>query len=97
MTHATTDKRTYLVVFGLLLALLVLTLACAYLPAGWLTTTIGFAIATAKAVLIILYFMHVRESGGLVKVFVGAGFLWLLLLVSGTLHDVLTRGWVSQP
>ena len=44
-----------------------------------------------KALLVILYFMHVRYSDKLTWVFAAAGFFWLLILIGGTMDDVLTR------
>ena len=48
-------------------------------------------IAFAKAILIILYFMHVRYSSKLTILVVCAGFFWLLILISLSLTDYLTR------
>jgi cytochrome c oxidase subunit 4 len=44
-----------------------------------------------KALLVILYFMHVRYSDRMTWVFAGAGFFWLLILIGGTMSDVSTR------
>jgi cytochrome c oxidase subunit IV len=44
-----------------------------------------------KALLVILYFMHVRYSDEMTWVFAAAGFFWLLILIGGTMDDVLTR------
>jgi len=52
-------------------------------------------IAGAKAVLVILYFMHVRYGTRLTWVFAGAGFYFLGILFFLTLNDVLTRSWLS--
>lgn len=92
MSHAIITLRTYTVVFAALLILLGLTMAGAFIPIAWLSTVIAFVIAAAKAILIVMYFMHVKESSTLVRVFVGAGLLWLGILVAGTLHDYLGRG-----
>ena len=51
-------------------------------------------IAACKALLVILFFMHVRYSSRLTWVFVGAGFFWLMILLSLTLADVLSRRWL---
>jgi cytochrome c oxidase subunit 4 len=52
-------------------------------------------VATAKATLVILYFMHVRYAPALVWVFAAAGFVWLFLLLLFTLSDFITRGWIA--
>jgi len=51
-------------------------------------------IAACKALLVILFFMHVRYSSRLTWVFVGAGFFWLMILLALTLVDVLSRRWL---
>jgi cytochrome c oxidase subunit IV len=49
------------------------------------------AIATIKAVLILLFFMRVSYGTPLLKLMAGAGFFWLALLFGLTLNDYLTR------
>ena len=51
----------------------------------------ALTIAFSKAVLIILYFMHVRYSSRLTMVMAGAGFFWLVILFALTFSDYLTR------
>jgi cytochrome c oxidase subunit 4 len=48
-----------------------------------------------KALLVILFFMHVRWSTRLTWVVVASGFFWLLILFGLTMMDYLTRGWVE--
>ncbi len=55
---------------------------------------VALAIACVKALLVVLYFMHVRWSGRLVWIFAAGGFLFLVLRVSGTRHDYATRDWM---
>lgn len=52
-------------------------------------------IAMTKALLVILYFMHVRWSTRLTWLVVASGFFWLLTLFGITMTDYLTRGWVE--
>jgi hypothetical protein len=40
--------------------------------------------------------MHVKQSRPLTWILVASGFLWLALLIVGTLHDYLSRGWIAQ-
>jgi cytochrome c oxidase subunit IV len=84
--------RTYALVFLALLVLTGLTTAIAFLDLGGsINTMVALAIAVGKALLVILYFMHVRYSDKLTWVFAAAGFFWLLILIGGTMDDVLTR------
>lgn len=87
------EPKTYYAVFGILMVLLVLTVAAAQIPNPWVNVLAAITIAVTKAVLIVLYFMHVRYSSSLVQLFVVAGFAWLLLLIAFTLSDFSTRGW----
>jgi hypothetical protein len=59
-----------------------------------LTPSYSPAIAVGKTGLVILYFMHVRESDRFTWVLVGVGFFWLLILVGGVMDDLLTRSWL---
>ena len=61
---------------------------------GNLNTVVAMLIAACKALLVILFFMHVRYSSRLTWVFVSAGFFWLMILLSLTLADVLSRHWL---
>jgi cytochrome c oxidase subunit 4 len=55
---------------------------------------IALAIACTKATLVILFFMHVRYSSKLTKLTVVAGFFWLLIMITMSLSDYLTRAFV---
>ena len=88
--------RTYALVFLALLVLTGLTTAIAFLDLGGsINTMVALAIAVCKALLVILYFMHVRYSDKLTWVFAAAGFFWLLILIGGTMDDVITRPQLS--
>jgi caa(3)-type oxidase subunit IV len=89
-----TPRRTYFFVFFALIALLVATIGVAFLEAGVFNIFLALIIATGKAVLVVLFFMHLRESGPVTRLFVAAGILWLLILIGLTLTDYLSRTWV---
>jgi len=88
------NRRTYTVVYLALLGLLALTALVARLPAGAWSLPVALAIATAKLILIFLFFMRLRVQGGLVRIFAVAGFFWLGLLGTLAFSDYLTRGWM---
>src|SRR6058998_228747 len=91
------EKKIYYAVFGALMVLLAATVLIAYIHLGKLNFIAAVSIAVVKAVLIILYFMHVRYSSRLLWVFVGAGFFWLGILFALSLADFFTRGWLPLP
>jgi cytochrome c oxidase subunit 4 len=86
----------YYAVFAALLVLLVITVAAAEVDLGRLNFPLAAAIATVKAVLIMLYFMHVRYSKPLTWLFAGAGAFWLAILFGLTFSDYLTRDQSPQ-
>lgn len=94
MEHPVIPPKTYLLVFAALLALLALTVGLAYIDLGFFNLIAALTIASVKALLVILYFMHVRYSSDLAKIFAAAGFLWLFLLLGLTLTDYISRGAV---
>jgi cytochrome c oxidase subunit IV len=89
--------KVYFTVFGVLMVLTATTVAVAYVDLGPLNLVAALGIAICKATLVILYFMHVKYSGHMVKVYVTAGFLFLVIMLGVTLSDYMTRGWISSP
>jgi cytochrome c oxidase subunit IV len=97
-THAPhITVKTLYVIYGALLGLMFLTLGAAYLDLGLANFPVAMGIATAKMGLIIVYFMHVRYSSTLVRVFSCAALFWLVILVIGMLNDYYTRGYLNVP
>lgn len=88
---------TYLIVFAALMVLLIVTVAVAFfVHAGDLNLIIAMIIATIKAALVVLFFMHVKYASRLTKIFVSAAFLWLLILFALIFADYLTRSWLPM-
>ncbi len=95
--HHVMPLRTYYLVFGALLLLTAITAAVAYADLGSANLPVALLIASTKAVLVILWFMHVKFQSKLTWLFVGAGFVWLIILIGFTMADVLTRAPVAAP
>src|SRR5579872_714290 len=89
--------KTYVTVFVSLISLTLLTTAVAFIDLGPFNTVVALAIAFCKMMLVILFFMHVRHSGGLVRITIIAGFFWLALLIGLTMADYQTRTWTPPP
>jgi cytochrome c oxidase subunit 4 len=87
--------RVYVRIFALLLGLTAVTTAVAFVDLGRLNVVLMLAIATIKATLVVLYFMHVRHGTRLTWVVVSAGVVWLAVLILLTMSDVLTRGLLA--
>ena len=95
MEEKITPRRTYLLVYLALLVLLAMTVGASFLDLGILHTPVAITIAFIKAMLVLLFFMGLRHSDNLTRLYAAAGFIWLLILFSLTLTDYLTRVWVS--
>jgi cytochrome c oxidase subunit 4 len=89
--------KTYLAVFIALLVLTALTTGVAYIDLGRLNSVVSLTIAGAKALIVTLFFMDLLHSPHRTQIVAGAGILWLLILISLTLSDGLTRGWFPAP
>jgi cytochrome c oxidase subunit 4 len=85
--HHVVGPKTYL---SILAALLVLT---ADINMGVFSPIVALAIACLKAVLVILFFMHIRYSSRVMMLTVGAGFFTFLVLITMTLSDYISRNW----
>ncbi|MEA2163706.1 MAG: cytochrome c oxidase subunit [Thermoanaerobaculia bacterium] len=88
-----TPMWIYLAVFFALAVGTVLTVIASRYDLDIWNTPIALFIATIKAVLVILFFMHVIHSTRLTWVVVIASFLWLGVLFVLTFADYLTRMW----
>ena len=95
--HHIIPVRTYLIVFAALMALMILTVAVAFFDFGILNKGIALTIATTKAALVMLFFMHLRYSPRLVWVFAGLGFFGLLIMIIIAMGDYVARGGVIVP
>ncbi len=84
--------RTYFVIWLALLLLLGVTfLAGEKLDVGRWNFVIAVSIATAKAVLIVLFFMHVYYSPPLTRLVACGGFFFLSIMLGLALCDYATR------
>ena len=93
MSEHIVPRKTYWIVWALLMILMVLTAALSRVPLGAFNTPIALIIATIKALLVILFFMHVKyENYKITWVAVIGGFFWLAIMLSLTMTDYLSRG-----
>jgi len=92
-----TSRRTLLIVDMALLVLALLTIGIAQVNLhGW-NQVVALGIAVCKAILIALFFMELKSASPLHRLVGLAAIMWLLILLLGTLDDVLTRGWLPTP
>jgi cytochrome c oxidase subunit 4 len=91
--HHIVTPFQYLLVFGTLLVMTAVTVGAAYVPMGPLNPIVALAIACFKAVVVILFFMHVKYQSRLVKMTVACGFFTFIVLITMTLTDYMSRAW----
>jgi cytochrome c oxidase subunit 4 len=84
----------YLAIFGALMVLTLGTVFVAGYDLGPLNDVVALGIAVTKASLVILFFMHVRYAGKLVKVVVVGSIFWLMILFGLIGIDYVSRGSV---
>jgi cytochrome c oxidase subunit IV len=85
--------RVYLGVFLVLMVGTVVTYWAAKQDLGMFNAPVALVIATVKAVFVVLFFMHVKDSDRLTKITVAAGIFWLGILLTLTMTDFLSRTW----
>jgi len=83
--------RTYIIVWIALLILTVLTWGISYINLGMGNVAVALLIASLKAALVALFFMHLRFENRLVWAFALVPLLFLALIIFGTLADTLSR------
>jgi cytochrome c oxidase subunit 4 len=96
MSEHIVPVRIYVTIFLALLVGTALTVLAAFYDFPWqFNTIIALTIASTKATLVVLYFMHVRYSPRLVWVIVASALFWMGILFAFTFSDYFTRPWLS--
>ncbi len=99
-THHIVSLATYFAVFGGLMVLLVMTLVVYFFMDlshiwGPANIIVAMIIAVAKALLVILFFMHVKYSSKLTWIFSGTAFVFVFIMFLLTMNDYFTRGLID--
>jgi len=90
----TVSLGTYLLIGTTLLVLTVTTTLIAFVNLGPFNAAVALTIATIKALLVILFFMHVKYTNEkMTGAVVVAGFFFLAILLALSMSDYLTRAW----
>jgi cytochrome c oxidase subunit 4 len=88
---------SYFLTWLALMALLALTTASSYIPMGAWNSVANMGISCAKALLIALFFMHLRGAGVLLRIAALTGLVWLALLFGLSWSDFGTRNISPAP
>jgi cytochrome c oxidase subunit 4 len=97
MKHQVVSVKVYAAVFCALLPLTITTVAVSRLELGEYNFIAAMTIAVIKGALVVMFFMDVRRATSRTKLFVGAGFFWMAILLIFLLSDYLSRGWLPAP
>jgi cytochrome c oxidase subunit 4 len=102
--HHLVPVKYYIMVFTALMVFTVLTVVVAKFDLGnktgfaVLNAVVALTIAVIKATLVVLIFMHARWSSRLTQVIIVSGIFWLIIMLTFTLSDYLTRSnWPASP
>ena len=97
MSGHVSPLKIYIGIFLALMVLTAVTVAVAYVDLGEMNKVVALGIASLKATLVVLYFMHVKYASRLTKLIVVSGFFFLMILLSLTMVDYGSRMWVNPP
>jgi cytochrome c oxidase subunit 4 len=92
MSEHILSRKLYVGIWAALLCLTVLTASIAFVDLGRFNTVVALVIATLKAVLVVLFFMHVKYAHErMTKIVIVSAFFFLLLLLALSMADYTTR------
>ena len=91
MSEHIVPPKVYIGIFLSLMVLTAATVAAAYVNLGPFNIVIALAIASLKATLVVLYFMHARYSPKRTHMVIIAAVFWLAIMLALTLSDYVTR------
>ncbi len=74
-----------------------ITVKAAFVDLGRMNIVIALGIATIKATLVVLYFMHARYSPKRTQLVIVCSVFWLAIMLALTLTDYTTRSHETQP
>ena len=89
MPHS--HAKTYTVIWLTLLAATALTVVTAKADLGGFALGVALLIASTKALLVLLFFMHLNESNGTIRIVAATSFLFIALMLVFQLGDYATR------
>ncbi|HSZ00798.1 MAG TPA: cytochrome C oxidase subunit IV family protein [Terriglobales bacterium] len=88
------SSKFYYAIWIALLCLTVITAAVSFVDLGPFNAVVALVIATVKALLVVLFFMHVKyTSEKLTKIVIVSAIFWLFLLLALSMADYATRLW----
>lgn len=89
--------KSYLFTYFGLLGLLLLNTLIAYINLGWFSTVIAIGLAIVMACLVAGILMHGFYENKIVHIIIAGAVIFLLIMMTNTLGDYFTRGWLGVP
>jgi len=89
--HHITSNKTYIIVWLVLMVLTAVTVYVSYINFGILNIVIALVVASIKASVVALYFMHLKFEDSITWVFALFPLSLLALLIAMTITDTFTR------
>ena len=94
--HEIPSVRTYVTIWAILTVMTFVTYYVAQVELGAWNIVVALLIAFFKMMLVILFFMNVKAESPLTKLFAGAGFFWMILLLGQFFIDYVSRSWMPE-
>lgn len=96
--HHIVPPKTYVSVLGGLIVLMLATIFAAKVHIGTVENLLlALFIAGCKMSLIVAFFMHVKYSSRMTRIFAGAGFFWMILFFVLLFCDYMGRHYGITP
>ncbi len=97
MSEHIVSPKIYLLIFTTLMVLTVTTVYAATVDLNQyfvgLNVIVALVIATGKALLVVLFFMHAYYSSKRTQLIIVTGVFWLAIMLFLTLGDYASRSW----
>jgi cytochrome c oxidase subunit 4 len=97
MNEPAPSLKKYLFAWLGLLGLTLLTTLIAFVDLGVWSTVIEIGIAAVMASMVAGFLMHAFYETKLIKLIIAAAIIWFLVMITLTLGDYMTRGWLPFP
>jgi cytochrome c oxidase subunit 4 len=94
--HSIPSVRTFITIWAILTIMTFVTFYVAQIELGTWNIVVALLIAFFKMMLVVLFFMNVKAESPLTKLFAGAGFFWMALLLGQFFIDYLSRNWMPE-
>lgn len=89
--HHITPYRFHAVILTILLSLTLISVLATYINFGTFSVGVALIIASVKVLLVLLFFMHLKQESKIIKVMVAGVFGLFVIVVIITFIDYLLR------